>query len=193
MKNRRRVSTVLAAFVAVAGFCLSPSCSGGNDTVSAGLTATFAPYTPTPSSLSVTLQPGAASGDTFSVRVAVKDVSNFFGAAFHVSYNPASAAFVSMDATGSFLQGAGIQADSFKALVATPGDLAVVATRFQNGTGTIPGVYGNGDLLVLTFRATASTSGNSLNFASPKEVCADTSTGCTAVTVLWSGGLLTAN
>ncbi len=196
MKRVRRIASALAAVIAVAGFCLSPSCGGGDDTVPGGRTATFGPFpgAPPPPPLSVTMQPGPTSGDTFTIRIAVKEVSDFFGAAFHITYDYRSGAFVSMDSSGSFLQGAGIQPGSFLAVVASPGDLAVVATRFQNAGGTVPGVYGDGDLLVLTFRATADTSGNSFNFIAPREVEVCTSTtGCTALAVTWSGGLLTAN
>ena len=193
MRIVKRILTAVAAAVAVAGFCLSPSCGGGDDTVQGGLTATFGPFPGEPPP-SVAMQPRAASGDTFSVGIAVQGVSNFFGAAFHVTYDYHSATFLSMDSSGSFLRGAGITADSFQAIPVSQGDLQVIATRFQNASGTVPGVSGNGDLVVLTFRATQRTGGNSFLFESPREVQVCTAaTGCRPLTVGWSGGLLRAS
>jgi hypothetical protein len=135
------------------------------------------------------MQSGGTSGNVFTIRIAVKDVADFFGASFHVTYDPASAAFDSASSSGSFLIGGGV-GTSFNAAVVVPGDLAVVATRLQNGPGTVPGVdVTDGTLVVLTFRATAATSGNTFGFGAPRE--ADGPDG-TRLTVLWSGGTLTA-
>ena len=178
----------LAALVVSAGLLLSPACGGSDDEPAIGEVA-FTPLAPTPGSGSITMQAGGTSGEVFQIRVAVKDVANFFGASFHVTYNPASAAFESSSSSGSFLIGGGV-GTSFNAALVAPGDLAVVATRLQNGAGTVPGVaVVEGDLVVLTFRATAVTSGNVFGFGAPREVDAPDGT---RLTVLWSGGTLTA-
>lgn len=137
----------------------------------AGTAVTFTASSPVPAQASVTMQPGAVFSDnTFEVRIAVTGVSDCFGTAFHVTYNPTSVAFVSADDSTSFLRDAGAQT-RFQYL-SSPGDLAVAATRLQNASGTVPGVNvtGSRDLLVLTFRATAATASNPFAFAGSREV-----------------------
>ncbi len=168
------------------------------------VTATRLPYPPTPSATfsassssppsgSVVLAPGAAAGDTFAVRVAVTGVSDCFGAAFHVLYDPAVAEYVSADDSGSLLREGGASTSFLYG--GSPGNLAVSATRLQNQEGTVTGVNvpGTADLLVLTFRAKASVTASPFAFGDPKEV-RDSSQPPPghAISVIWEGGSLTA-
>jgi hypothetical protein len=189
-----RTAIVLAT---VLGACLTPSCSDdpSNTAIPPGeLTASFVPLAPNPPSQSMTMQPGSASANVFSVRIQAKDVNDFFGTAFHVTFNPSTVQFLSLDSSTSFLNGTGINPSSFQAVLVAAGDLSVVATRFQNGGGTIPGVnVTTGDVVVLTFRALVATAGSTLNLGTPREVCGDQGPGCEAKTVVWNGGTMTAN
>lgn len=191
MQRSKRPHAILAALTVAVGLILSPSCGGGS-TDDTPAQATFTPLSPTPGSGTVTMQAGTSTGNTFNVRIAVKDVTGFFGTAFHVTFNPNTAAFVGRDDSTSFLRGSGIST-FFAAALAAPGDVAVAATRVQNGTGTVPGVtVSDGDVIVLTFRATRSTAGNTFGFGLPREVCNNTP-GCGAILTGWSGGTLTAD
>lgn len=195
MRSCLGVSRILAIAAATLAFCLT-SCGGGGGggggTIPGGVNATFTPIAPTPPAGSVTMQAGAANADVFTIRVVATSVTNMFGTAFHVAFNPASAAFVAFDASNSVLNGAGSRAPEYDAVLQSPGNLAVVATRFQDQIGSIPGFSGSGDVMVLTFRATSPTGGNTFSFGNPRQVCTPLSApGCTPITVVWSGGTLT--
>lgn len=196
MKTLGGIMRTAATLGSVVVACLSLSCSSDNG-IPGAQSANFTPLAPTPPSQSVTMQAGSVSGATFNIRIAVKDVTDFFGIAFHVTFNPNSARYLGFDSSTSFLNGAGIQAgSSFQVVPLAPphaaGELAVVATRFQNAAGTIPSVnVTDGDVIILTFQATAETAGNTFNFGLPREV-SGAAVGSTR-TVVWTGGTLTAN
>lgn len=178
---------ILSSLIVAAALLVSPAC-GGSDDEPPATSAAFTPLSPTPGSGSITMQPGGVSGNVVRIRIAVKDVAAFFGAAFHVTYDPTTAAYDSMVSTDSFLREAGVST-SFQAALVRPGDLAVAATRLQNGAGTVPGVnVAEEDLIELVFRATTPTAGNTFNFGTPREVRSPSGG---AVTVTWSGGTLT--
>ena len=155
--------------------------------------ASFAASSGTPPAGSVVLAAGTATGDTFDMKVAVTGVSDFFGAAFHVMYDPAVVAYVSADDSASFLREGG--AGTSFLYGGSPGDLAVSATRLQDGGGSVRGVNvpGTADLLVLTFRAKATAAASPFAFGVPLEV-RDSSQPPPghAISVIWEGGTMTA-
>jgi hypothetical protein len=152
----------------------------------------FTPGSATTGSLSI--QPGTISGDSFELLITATDISDFFGAAFHLTFDTGSAAYDSFDASGSFLEGGGISTQ-YAVVESTPGDLAVAATRLQNGSGTVAGVdvSGSQTLLALTFTASALTSGNDFNMDTPREVeqCTGTPGACSMFSATWTGGTMT--
>lgn len=196
--NRLDVAKGLALAIALVGSFFTIDCGSGDGTLGGGRTATFVPASPSPPPLSVTMQPGTPSGNIFQVRIVAKDIDDFFGAAFHVTFNSTSATFLSSDFSGSFLSGSGVDTE-FRAVLQQAGVLDVVATRVQNAQGTVTGVdvVGEDDLVVLTFGALAATAGNAFEFGAPpshpREVCDSDQPLCTAIPVTWSGGTLTAN
>jgi hypothetical protein len=142
-------------------------------TLVVGSDVLFSPLSPTPPAQSVTMQPCGVAGDIVSICIQVTQVTGFFGTGFHVVFQPASAVYVSNDSSRSFLREDGV-GTFFTATIVSPGDLAVSATRLQNSAGTVQGVnVESGSLIVLNFRATASTAGNIFSFGPPREVCAD--------------------
>jgi hypothetical protein len=168
------------------------------------VTASRLPYPPAPSAAfsgpggtpaagTVTMQPGSVNGDTFEVRIAVTGVNDFFGAAFHVAYDPAVVEYVSADDAGSFLREGGASTSFLYGGAA--GDLSVSATRLQDGGGTIRGVDvpGTRDLVVLTFRAKASATASPIAFGNPQEVRDSTQPPPgRSIAVSWEGGTMSA-
>jgi hypothetical protein len=193
MRSVMGVSRILAVTMAALAFCLT-SCGGGGGggtIIPGGVNATFTPLAPTPPVGSLTMQAGAANADVFTIRVVATGVGSLFGTAFHVIFNPASAAFVPPAvSSSSVLNGAGTP--FFDAVLQSPGNVAVVASRIQDQLGTVPGISTSGDVLVLTFRATNPTGGNTFSFGNPRQACSPVSApGCTSIPVVWSGGTLT--
>lgn len=155
------------------------------------VTTTFTPSSPSPASNSVTMQAGTVTGDLFDVRIVATNVNDFFGSAFHVTYDPASVTFVSADDTGSFLRDLPATSTDVRfQYSSSPGNLSVSATRLQNTGGTFPGVdvTGSRDLLVLRFRATGTTTGNALAFGTPREVTNHNPPPTNQIGVTWAGG-----
>lgn len=148
---------------------------------------------PAPPATSVSLQEGAVAGTEFEILVQVRDVNDFFGAAFRVTYDPDSVDFVTATSASSFLPATGVTTQ-ITAETLSPGTLAVVATRVQNQAGTVPGVdvVGTRTLIRLVFEATDTTGGNPFQIAQPREVCSSDADagGCDPITVTWQGGTL---
>lgn len=190
---------VILAMLALIGF----GCGGGSDggtTISTGLTATFVASDTTPDPQSITMQPSFQSGAVFHVVIRVTDVQDFFGAAFHVTYDTTKVRFDLLDSSTSFLRDGGI--DPVNNLnftfLAQSGNIAITATRVQDSSGTITGVdvpATGRDLLILEFHALAVTGSASsgISFADPREVCDSTQPVCTPITVTWSGGSVLVN
>lgn len=188
----------LLALLAVCFLLLSSSACGGSDDDVSGSTAAavFTPFGP-PAAGTISMQPGSASGRVFQIRIAVKDISSLFGAAFRITFNSNVMRFDSADFSNSVLRGSGITTQ-FTAIpvVGQPSELAVVATRVQNAAGTVAGVnVTDGDLVVLNFTAIASTAGTAINFGTPREACNPTARTCGPTTPVpsWVGGTLAAN
>jgi hypothetical protein len=138
---------------------------------------------------SVSLQPGTANQDTFEIRVDVTDVNDFFGGAFHITFDSATAEYVTYDSMGSFLHAGGADTE-FQVSTFGAGEIAVVATRKQDAQGSVPGVNvtGTQNLITLTFRATGFTNSNRFDFASPQEVVDSAQPVANEIPVSWSGG-----
>lgn len=205
----KRPSSTLCLFVLLGGLCLA-ACGGGGGNVPVigpGLTAAFTPSNPAPGVNSISMQPGTATDGMFEIEVHVTDIVDFFGAAFRIVFDSATAEFLSFDDSMSFLN-ASAATVNIRATVdpADPGRVFVVAT-LQNTVGYVQGITPsamNDTLLVLTFRATDPTAGNAFTFetAMSREVttCAfwnmiGPQPGCPEVsaTVTWNGGTMTAN
>ena len=97
----KRPSHPLLFTVVLTGLVLA-SCGGGGGNVTggmmgSGLTAAFTPAQTMPGANSVSMSAGTALDDTFQVDVRVTDIVNFFGAAFRVTFDSASAEFLSFD------------------------------------------------------------------------------------------------
>jgi hypothetical protein len=199
MRTTALPARILALALAALGFGLFPSCGGGGGgggTVPPGLAATFTAQTPSPGSNTVSLQPGTASGDIFRVRVVATGVNDFFGTAFRITFSTASAQYQGVDHAASFLRDGGADTTFTVDGTTQPGTLIVSATRLQNAAGTVPGVNvtGSRDLMVLTFRATQATSGNTFAFADPREVRDSTQPAPGGlINVAWPGGTMVAN
>ena len=146
---------------------------------------------PAPGNSSISMQPGTIAGDEFEVVISVTGVNDFFGSAFRVDYDAQSASFESYDAASSLLLGGGVQTN-FEVTTPSAGQLAVVATRLQDDTGTVPGVNvaGTQELISLTFRATQFTAANQFTFGAPREVCDSDQPVCTPINVSWDGGTM---
>ena len=147
----------LLALLALSLLLLSSSaCGGSDDDVSpAASGAAFTPFANPPASGTISMQAGTGSGQAFQIRIAVTDISNLFGAAFRVTFNPNVIRFDSADSSSSVVRGAGISTQfTATPVLGHPSELAVVATRIQNAAGSVAGVnVTSGDLIVLNFHA----------------------------------------
>ena len=211
----KRPSSVLCLLVLLGGVGLA-ACGHGGGSVPGGMlggavTATFTPANPTPGSDSVSMQVGTVTGDTFQIEIHATDITDFFGAAFRITFDSATAEFLSFDPSTSFLNGplnVGSAVVDIRATVdpTDAGTVLVVAT-LQNAFNYIPGitpVATDDTLLILTFRATDPSAGNAFTFgtAMSRDVttcppwnmmgqqpsCPDVS-----ATLAWDGGTMTAN
>ena len=168
----KRPSSVLCVLVLLGGIFLT-SCGGGGGNVpgviGGVITATFTPGNPTPGANSISMQAGMATDDTFQVVVTVTDIVDFFGTAFRVAFDPATAQYLSFDDSMSFLYNhPSSPVVQFNVSVdpADAGKVLVVAT-LQNTFLYTPGFTPPANdqvLLVLTFRATDPTAGNDFTF-----------------------------
>jgi len=206
---KRRSSTLFLLVLLGVGLA---ACGSGGGNVPGGMmggavTAAFTPANPTPGSDTISMQVGTVTGDTFQVVIQVNDIADFFGAGFRVTFDSATAEFLSFDDSTSFLNG-GTAVVDIRATVdpADAGTVLVVAT-LQNAFNYVEGIDASaaGDpLLILTFRATDPSAGNAFTFdsAMTREVttcpfwnmmgqqpaCPDVS-----ATLSWGGGTMTAN
>ena len=211
----KRPSSTLCLFVLLGGLCLA-ACGGGGGNVPVigpGLTAAFTPSNPAPGVNSISMQPGAATDDTFQIVVNVTDIVDFFGAAFRIVFDSATAEFLSFDDSTSFLHN---HPDSpvvdIRAVIdpADPDSVLVVATlqqMFSYTQGFTFAAPNDGDqlLLILTFRATDPTAGNAFTFgtATTREVSTcepppmiGPTPACITVAdgnLTWNGGTMSAN
>jgi cysteine-rich repeat protein len=140
---------------------------------------------------SISLTGGTITDPTFEVLVDVTEVLDFFGAAFRVSFDPSTASFVGFDASGSFLEDAGVTTD-YTVSDLGGGQIAIAATRLQNAQGDVPGVdvTGTQTLIALTFQATGPTDANVFTLDAPREVCPPEPGCLNPISVSWFGGTM---
>ena len=176
---------------------LMPACGGGGSGggVTNPLTASFAPDNPNPGADTISMA-GTNAGANIFVLVQVTDISDFFGAGFRVTYNPASVNFTGFDATGSLLENHGGQT-YFDVEEPNQGTVIVAATIQDAGQPAGMDVVGTQMLITLNFQATTTTAGNSIAFAGPQDVqiCAVQGQACNDVSgnLTWDGGTIRAS
>ena len=139
---------------------------GGDSAVPDGgssLTASFAPNTTSPGPKSSAMALGGTAGDLVTVAVNLTDISNVYGAAFSVSFDPARATFTGWS-NGSVLETGG-HGPTYQVDDAQPGTVVVGATR----NGNVPGVNvtATRTLVRLTFRVLVEGS-TALQFSAPE-------------------------
>jgi hypothetical protein len=186
-------TAVILAMLALIGVGCGGGDDGGGGVITTQLTATFAATDSSPDPQSITMQPAGGSAAVFNVAIRVTDVNDFFGAAFHVTFDTTKVRFDLLDSSTSFLRDGGIDpADLNFTYLTQSGNIAITATRMQNASGTVTGVDvppTGRDLLILHFHAIATTTASSpISFADPREVCDSSQPVCTPITVTWSGG-----
>jgi hypothetical protein len=174
---------------------------GGNILPPEGLTVTFQLDAPNPGNNTISMGTALDSGAGFQIPVIVTGIDNFFGAAFRVEFDPATAEFVSFDATDSFIDTGGGVVVLINAIEGTPGQVLVNATRQQGAGGVyVPGVTPvapDNVLIWLNFRATAETGANPNVFSfsnTEANSCDDGTETCPIIdpAPTWAGGTLTA-
>ncbi len=194
-RNPLQRTTGVALLVALAASAFACGGGGGNNNPPAQLVANFTASNPTPGANTLSMT-GSTNGTTaFAVLVNVTTITDFFGAGFRVTFNPATATFSGISSTGSFI-GTGAGTD-FRATLVSPGVLSVAATR----QGQVQGATAVGTQLLVTlnFTATAETPNNPFGFGAavdrvvstcpaPPGACAD----IPDATLTWSGGTMIA-
>jgi len=181
---------------------LALSCTGGGGgplpPVGGGFAAVFTPANPSPGANTLNMGAGMAAGDLFDVEVRVTGITDFFGTAFRITYDPATVTYLNSDSTGSFLAAGGTLRVDVAPGVA--GELLVDVTLLGQVQGVTVMPTATELLLTLSFQATGATAGNGFDFGlaanrvvrtcpAPPTACADLLD--TALT--WSGGTMTAN
>jgi hypothetical protein len=188
---------VVVAYLAISA--ISVGC-GGNDNTDAGTTTIVSVFTPDaqPTDGSITMLQGATSGAAVNVRITATQFSNFFGAAFRISYDPTALLFNGMDTSTSFLREGITDTDQqlfFTSDAAnSPGEIVITATRVFPAP-PVPLVSATSDLVIVNFVArrtiVAGADEGKVQFADPKQVCDGSVAvpGCGSITVTaWTGG-----
>jgi hypothetical protein len=188
---------------------LAAACGGGgNKLVVGGLVALFTADAPS-ADPRISMEPGPSAGDVFTVEIRAAGITDLYGAAFTVLYDPAEATYLGCEAQGSVLStNPGLTNDCDDALVGgakftaalengIPGILNIRASK----DGLLPGVaVGTGLLLTLTFRADGEipAPGEPYVFENVQppsrevEACPQDLSPCSFPAVAWDGGTLTA-
>lgn len=140
----------------------------------------------------VNISPLSASvnvGSQVTLTLNVDNVTNFFGVAFDLIFNPSILSFVSAQ-KGNFLEQSGAET-TLLTTVSPPGDLIVGYSRLASG-GIATGVSGSGALMTLIFNA-SSTGVSNLTFQNNALCDANSSSTCGIITTTWNNGLITVN
>jgi len=184
--------------------CSSGSGNGITDpgTGNGEFSATFTGSDPNPGAFTFSMASDTSADENFEIEILVTDIAEFFGAAFHVTFDSSTATFTGFTSDGSFIIERGVTTDiSAETAAGDPGELLVTATR----QGQVAGVDATGSQLLITlmFEATqeiTSPAGNVFGFdiAATREVktCPAPPDECTTVMdgdITWSGGTLMAN
>jgi hypothetical protein len=201
--NRRNVSRSASIFLLAALCTLAAACGGGggNQLPPEGLTVTFAPANPNPGAMTLSMGTALISGAGFQIPILVTGIDNFFGAAFRVNFDAASADFVGYSAVDSFIDTGGGVVVLINAIDGAAGEILVNATRQQGLGGVyVPGVTPvapDNILIWLNFRANTETAANTFTFSNQEvRACNDATQTCPVVDpglLTWSGGTMAAN
>jgi len=150
MRTLAIITTLLALMFALGcgGGGEEDSGIGGGSGGSNNLAGSLTPDEPNPGPGSVSMQPGATSGNLVVIECTVTDASDVFGTAFDVTFDPTMAEYVSW-AAGDLLEQGG-QTVAYQLSVSAPGRLVVGASRAGSATGSTAG--GNRIVIELTFR-----------------------------------------
>lgn len=184
---------------------LSLACGGGGGgfVPQEGLTVTFTPDTPPPGNMTISMGQPTVIGESFQVPIVVRNIDNFFGAAFHVNFDAATArflGFVDELSTDYFIEEIGVTVQ-IDAVSGGNGVVLVTATRQQGAGGLyvsgVSPVIPDNVLIILNFRATGATAGNAFTFSNQEvRACNDATETCPVVNpvdLTWSGGTMVAN
>ena len=174
-----RISIGSGALVAAALLaCTMMGCGGGGSTTTSVVT-TFTPDTPPASGPYVYMQSGASSGSSIVIKIAVKNISAFFGAGFRINYDPTALLCNSnYDASTSFLL-TGVTSSDVEFLLdctTTPGVAVVTATRKDPTVAPpVDATDPASELIKLSFSSKEPIPPGSatglLTFDDPKQVC----------------------
>ncbi len=185
--------TVAARAVAAALGCLLVLSCKSTSTVYQPPVASFTADAPSPANGSVTLQPGKTTGQIVEVKVSVRGVPDFFGAAFWITYDTSYVTYYKFDDSTSFLRDGGsditVQVDA----LSTPGRVKVGIARIQNADGTLRGVDVSDlrDVIVLSFIGTKIVTGSPITFTDGQgKVVNSSQPPNDAIDVTWAGGTL---
>ena len=157
----RRLRVAWISAVLALGLVATACGGGGNPLVVAELFALFSANAAS-ADPRISMDPGPAAGEVFSVEINASGVTDLYGAAFTVLYDPLSATFLGCDSQGSVLVVGGAPSN--------PCDDSLVggakfSAALENGVegvlnvrasldGVVPGLpVGTGLLLTLTFEA----------------------------------------
>ena len=135
----------------------------------------------------ITLSPSSVSVPTntnFSVNVNIASVTNLFGVAFDLNFNPAYVDFVSAT-EGSFMN-QGCQT-SLMTTENPAGKLIFGLTRLGASCG---GLSGAGTLVTLNFRSLSQSGSTNLTFSN-NSLCILSGSICNFITGTWTGGSAT--
>jgi hypothetical protein len=202
--NRRIVYSRFAGIVLLAALSTLPlACGGGGGNIlpPEGLTVSFQLDAPNPGAMTISMGAPRISGAGLQIPILVTGINEFFGAAFHVNFDPTTAEFVSFDATDSFIDTGGGVVVLIDATENPVGRLLVHATRQQGGGGAVvPGVTPvapDNVLIWLNFRARAETGAapNDFTFSNQEVNSCDGDPTCPVVdpaSLTWAGGTMTA-
>ena len=141
----------------------------------------------------------------FTIEIHANGITDLYGAAFTLRYNPAVATYLGCEALGSILSNnPGLSNDCDDTLVGgakftaalengVPGFLNVRASK----DGLVPGVpNGTGLLLTLTFRADVATPGelffHEAGLSREIQICPQDLSPCSILSANWDGGTLVA-
>jgi len=201
MNRQNKTSWLAAALTVLLVGILPLACGGGGGDriVPPGLTVTWTPANASPGAMTISMGTANTSAANFTVPVQVTGINDFFGAAFRVNFDSATAAFAGYSATGSVIDDGGATV-LINAVLGAPGEVLINATRQQGAGGVyVPGVdvTATATLITLNFRATVATQQANVFTFSNREVqtCNDGTQTCTAVpdaNLTWSGGSMTA-
>ena len=121
--------------MAITVACLMPmACGGGGGEWQppVGRGVIFTPDEPNPGPMTISMGAAAVAGNAFQIPIVVTGIDNFFGAAFHVNFDPSSAEFlgyVHEDNADYFIEDpAGTVVLLINAVAGAPGEVLVNAT-----------------------------------------------------------------